>query len=569
MNEIHKACDKILALRLADTQSITRVSSAQKYRNLEEFLDAAQANGLLDKPGPEGLIIPGGARDEVFAHAKSWNMFTLSDDFDVAPEVLSVMPLAKVREMRVIPLRLQGNRLYCAVNDPADFSKKAAIQARTKWPVELMYASTKTLDQLIERFYSTHHEATVQGALASKQAGIDDKVSVVQAQDATHVQQTLNAIIEGALQQGEADIHIDHFQDHLEVRYGKGSNLRYYNKFPLELGGRIANVIRGKAKITNPDFECQNGTLIHPWQGTDYSLRVGILPATFGPSITLRLGQDRAWDLDEIGMNPSTYDRWTSVTENKNGLYIVTGPMGSGKTVLLQATAARRAGVNRKIVTLEAPIEYRFPQYVTQVQVEASQGRDWNDIMPTVLRSAASTILLGEINRQEIGHTAVEAANTGHQVFSTLHTNDAVTSITRLREFGILPSVLSDVMRAVCAQRLVETLCSHCKVSARPSERHLELFQVDDKTFNESTWFDKNPAGCERCAGTGIGGRAPIHELMTFDEAVRDLVAEEASTRLIREAAVAAGMVPLADSALGLAAAGKTSLSLAREEITF
>lgn len=569
MNEIFKACDRILALKLADSGRITAVSSMQRWRNLEDFLAAASTEGLLDSVGPDGSRIPGGARDEVFAYAKSWNLFSLTPDFEISSQVREVMPTSKVREARIIPLRLHDNRLYCAVSDPSDFNKKASIQARTNWPVELQYASEQTLDLLIERFYSTHHEATVQGALATKQAGFNERATVVQAQDATHVQQTLNAIIEGALQQGEADIHIDHFLNHLEVRYGKGSNLRHYNKFPLELGSRIANVIRAKAKITNPDFECQNGTLTHTWQGIEYSLRVGVLPATFGPSITLRLGQDRAWNLDEIGMNEATYNRWTSVTENKSGLFIVTGPMGSGKTVLLQATAARRAGVNRKIVTLEAPIEYRFPQYVTQVQVESGQGRDWNDIMPTVLRSAASTILLGEINRQEIGHTAVEAANTGHQVFSTLHTNDAVTSITRLREFGILPSVLSDVMRAVCAQRLVETLCEKCKVPRAPSERHLELFQVDDATITGTDWFEKNPTGCDRCGGSGIGGRAPIHELMTFDEAVRDLVAEEASSRDIREAAVAAGMVPLADSALNLAIAGRTSLSLAREEITF
>lgn len=567
MNEINRACTRIIQLKLIEQSELVDIYKEKQWE-LPAFLDALEDKGILDKAGPDGARIPNGLRDEIYAYAKSWPLFVYSPAVEISTEVRESFAASMVRQVRAVPVKLQDNRLICVCDNPSDQQRRRQVQSLTPRAVELIYASNQTIDLLIEQFYSTQHEASKQGALASKEFASDQGSSSVH-QDESAVQQALSAIIEGALQQGEADIHIEPFKDHLEVRYGKGSNLRPQTKFPLSLATRLAGVIRAKAKIKEPEFQCQNGTLTHVYNNVEYSLRVGILPSVYGSSITLRLGQDRAWSLDEIGMNPTTLEKWKSVVENKNGLYITTGPMGSGKTILLQATLQNRAGANRKIVTLEAPIEYRFPKYVTQVQIDKGRNLDWNQVIPTVLRSAASTILLGEINEAGIGKTAVDAANTGHQVFSTLHTNDAVTSITRLREFGIMPSVLSDVMRAVCAQRLVDTLCQHCKIPALPSQRHLDLFQAPDEMIANATWFDKNPAGCEHCAHTGISGRAPIHELLTFDEAVRDLVAEAAPSKEIRKAAIDNGMVLLQDSALAMAAEGRTSLALAREEITF
>lgn len=208
----------------------------------------------------------------------------------------------------------------------------------------------------------------------------------------------------------------------------------------------------------------------------------------------------------------------------------------------------------------------KFADGVTQVSINEAQGLTWQGAMETVLRSAASVLFVGEINKEEVAHTAINAALTGHLVLSTLHTNDAPGAVVRLREMGIRASVLSDSLRAVCAQRLPRTLCS-CKVLVRPSQDMIKDFRLSSEELAANEWFGPSEHGCQNCSGMGYRGRSPIHELMTFPRAVRELIMEDAPNSVISRAARDAGMLTLQDDGLNKVRAGMTSLEELRSHI--
>lgn len=570
LKEIERVCRSLHTHELATRDEINELLTLQRWRSVDEFLEFLSKQNLLDKTAttPDGGTIRDGWRLAFKADAMGWTYFELDNSPKIPFEILERMPASLVRSTESVPVDRIQTTLQVATTNPENQSLRNSIQAATGGPVELVLSTAAGIRKIIDLYYSTEVETSRHNADAAKenhtiQIG-DSEEDVSQS---TPVGRMLSVIIEGALAAGEADIHIEPYADRVQVRYGSGMRLREANRLEKDLSQKLARLIKSKAELSSAEFLNQDGKIVHTYNGKSYDLRVAVLPSAWGESITMRMGQEEARSLEEVGMSPATYERWTEELENNNGLFLATGPMGSGKSTLNYATAKHFAGPSRKIVSLEAPIEYRFDEWLTQVPVDHSRGMSWNDIMPTVLRSAAATIMLGEINHRDIAHTAVEAANTGHQVFSTLHTNDATGTIIRLREYGIQTSVLADVCRAICAQRIPWLLCPECKIIETPRQKLVDGFGIDNETLANGKWYSAGQGGCENCNFTGLKGRRPIHELMTFGGNVREAILDDRPRKEITIAAQAEGMQTLREEGLLLAMSGATSLSEIRKHI--
>jgi type II secretory ATPase GspE/PulE/Tfp pilus assembly ATPase PilB-like protein len=512
---------------------------------------------------------------EAFAFLKGWTYKPLRDDTVIAEDVIGLIEFQLARKLNVVPVALDGEDLTVACVNPFDVNVTKQLQSKTGKNITAVYSSTNELTRAVGRFYSASIEAQQVGKLAAKdvttEAARNNRPSLVVVGDEGNIVNTLDAIIEGALEAGASDIHLEPASTHLTVRYSVDGKLRNEPDQPRELAPRLSGLIKTRARLSSSELVNQDGAISHEYRGKSYDIRVAVLPSAWGESITLRMGASEAWKLGQIGFSDDTEAQWRRSINQPNGICLAVGPMGSGKTSLHYASLDALMGQGRKIVSLENPVELKLPSGMTQVSINEAQGLTWDGGMETVLRSAASVLFVGEINKDAIAHTAVTAAITGHMVLSTLHTNDAPGAVLRLREMGLRPSVLADSMRAVCAQRLPRRLCK-CKVVTPPSRDMIMDFKLTDEDLKavdpgtgESVWY--GPKGCPECNGTGYKGRLPIHELMTFPRHIRDLITEDVPNRVLADAARANGMLTLQDDGLLKVRAGLTSLDEVRSHI--
>lgn len=515
------------------------------------------------------------------AHAfqYGWTYQPLDDDLEISDEIISLLEFQVARKFNVIPISLDGDDLTVACVNPLDVNVTKQLQTKTGKNIIPVYSSSNELTRAVGKFYSTSIEAALVGRAAAKEVSTEAAKAyrpslVIAAGDEGNIVNTLDAIIEGALEAGASDIHLEPASTHLTVRYSVDGKLRKEPDQPKELAPRLAGLIKTRARLSSSELVNQDGGISHEYKGKTYDLRVAVLPAVWGESITLRMGASEAWKLGQIGFGDDTEAKWRRSINQPNGICLAVGPMGSGKTSLHYASLDALMGQGRKIVSLENPVEMKLPYGMTQVSINEGQGLTWDGGMETVLRSAASVLFVGEINKDAIAHTAVTAAITGHLVLSTLHTNDAPGAVLRLREMGLRPSVLADSMRAVCAQRLPRRLCVHCKITTIPSRDMVmdfrltneDLAAVDPQT-GKSIWYGPSENGCRECNGAGYRGRLPIHELMTFPRHIRDLITEDVPNRILAEAARENGMLTLQDDGLLKARDGLTSLTEVRSHI--
>ncbi|MEH0110713.1 ATPase, T2SS/T4P/T4SS family [Tersicoccus sp. MR15.9] len=531
----------------------------------EVELDAAAADGpLLTSLVKAGRLTYVQA-NTAFAYTRGHVYRQLDSNLLVEDEVLELVDAALAREHLVLPLSLDGDTLTVAMAQPGDLNVLRILRG-SGHGVSAVWSPKPELEKAVARFYSTSAEARKAGARAAKAYAGAAVVASDQGVDAGEIPATLNIIIEGALRAGASDIHLEPAEHYLSVRYSVDGRIVPEAHQSKVIGPRLIQLIKTRAKLDAAELRNQDGVLTHRFEGVNHEIRVAVLPAQWGESVTLRLGADQSRTLDGIGFAADTEARWRRALAQPNGIVLAVGPMGSGKTMLNYASLVEFIEQGRKIVTLEDPVERRFPEGVTQVSINPDQGLTWDAAMATTLRSAASVLFVGEINRESIAHTAISAALSGHTVLSTLHTNDAPTTVVRLREMGIRPSVLADSLRAVCAQRLPALLCPACKIPTTPTPDLVREFGLDEQDL-AGVFFDARPGGCEACGGRGFAGRAPIHELMTFGREVRELITADAPMSAIAAAASAAGMRTLAEDGRRLAREGRTSLTELRRHI--
>ncbi len=471
------------------------------------------------------------------------------------PEVLGQVDPSTARVFQVLPVEQKGENLVVALADPANQSVLDDLAFTTGLHVQGVVAEPGALKEAIRRFYPeerVHEEKPAQGVMEEiKKGALDlDTSDPLAAAQSGPVVKLLNYILLQAIQDKASDIHLEPFEKDFKVRYRVDGVLYEMEAPPPHLAVPLISRVKVLANLDIAETRFpQDGRIQVSLAGRSVDLRVSTLPTMFGESCVLRV-LDRSvvsLDLDNLGLRPRELQIIEGLIELPHGIILVTGPTGSGKTTTLYAALnkANREGV--KIITTEDPVEYDLDGII-QVPVNEEIGVTYAKVLRTILRQDPDKILVGEIRDLETAQTAVEAALTGHVVFSTLHTNDAPSAVTRLIDIGVEPYLITATLQAVIAQRLVRKICRDCREEYIPGPEVLaELELTADAVGGRPFYFGK---GCEKCHHTGYRGRTALFEIMLMTESLRQLILDQAPLGRLREAARAQGMRTLRESGL-------------------
>jgi general secretion pathway protein E len=482
------------------------------------------------------------------------------------PERLSAPFL---RNVRVLPLAVEGDALVVAVADPLDSFIPSSIAAATGMPVRIEIATPIELEAAFERLYPKA-DADAGPAADDIEAGAaepleEDTERLKDLASEAPVIRLVNQIIARAVESHASDIHIEPFEDRLSVRYRYDGVLSEAESPPTRLTAAITSRIKIMAKLDIAERRLpQDGRIKLAVRGQEIDFRVSTIPSLYGERAVLRVLDRSAvvFDYDKLGLPPHVITRFSEALELPNGIVLVTGPTGSGKTTTLYTGLLALRSTTRNIVTVEDPIEYQL-RGINQIQVKPQIGLTFASLLRSILRQDPDVIMVGEIRDLETAQTAVQAALTGHLVLSTLHTNSAAATITRLRDMGVEDYLLTAVLRGVLAQRLVRRLCTHCRREEEATPELIRRFKLDRRLNGASArlW---HPVGCPHCRQTGYRGRLAIAEFLRPNAALEEAIFRRVDHSEIERVAVAAGMVTLFDAGLDAVLDGTTTL----EELT-
>jgi type IV pilus assembly protein PilB len=486
---------------------------------------------------------------------------------EISKAIIELVPESVARENVVLPLSLEGNVLKLITSDPSNYD---AIQKLTfilnkdvvpvladheqiREAINRHYGQTETesMDSMLVEFTDTAIDFT-QTESASQMAAADDS-------DAPVVK-LCNLIVQEAVNHRASDIHIEPFGDRVRVRYRIDGVLVERDSVPKRLQAAMTSrfKIMGSIDISEKRRP-QDGRIKMAVQGRHFDLRVSILPSVHGQSTVMRI-LDRTniqVSIRDLGFAEDDYTRFQQIIKRPNGIFLVTGPTGSGKTTTLYAALNELNRPDRKIITAEDPVEYYLPG-VNQVEVKHSIGLDFARIIRAMLRQAPNIILVGEIRDKETAEIAVQASLTGHLVFSTLHTNDAPSAVTRLGDIGVQPYLIASSVIAIMAQRLVRVNCVKCKQAAMPTEAELRSASVSPEAIAKANF--QRGRGCNHCNHCGYRGRIGIYEMMKLNSQIREMTFAQAPAQGIRKVARETGMRTLLEDGVMKAIKGSTTL---------
>ncbi len=501
----------------------------------------------------------------------------------IRPDAVALVPESMARRWMIIPVMRTEDSLTIGMANPLDLEAVDAVARHTGLRVRTVMTTTSNLFASIQRAYGRAARAPVKApdvALASlleperfperparpKEAAAAAPAAAAPgpaAVEGVGQSQTAVEFADMVLREGIAlrasDIHIEMAEKAVRVRYRVDGMLRDGRSIDKSLAAAIVTRIKILAKLDITETRLpQDGHLRAEQAGAGVDVRVSALPTLHGEKLVLRvLDTSKAVKkLEELDLSAANVKAFSSAITRPNGIVLVTGPTGSGKTTTLYAAVSRLNDETRNIVTLEDPVEYRLER-VNQVQMQPKIGLTFATGLRSVLRQDPNVILVGEIRDLETAEIAIQAAVTGHLVFSTLHTNDAAATIHRLLNMRVEPYLLSAALGGVMAQRLVRRLCDQCKRKHALTKEELQSFGADLPAG--AVYYEA--AGCDACRHEGYSGRLAVHEWMSVSRAIRELILERASLDALREKAQAEGMATLQEDALQKAARGLTSLS--------
>ena len=472
---------------------------------------------------------------------------------DIEPEILALLPTKAVFQYAVIPLEIVGGALLIATSNPFDADLVDAIRLATGMRVKLALSTSEEISQASKGFYGVGAE-TVDRMIQDDrfEVGDDDplsKMDISKLNQEASVVKFVNQIIWEAVQQEATDIHLEPMEDALRIRY-RIDGVLHETPVPKELV-RFQSAITSRIKVmANLDIAEKrlpmDGRIGLRVQGTDIDIRVSTMPTVYGESISLRLLQRKGQfiRLQSLGLSDRDSDIIKKVVHRPNGIILVTGPTGSGKSTSLYAFLSEINNVDRRILTVEEPIEYEIAG-VNQVLVRPDIGLTFARSLRAFLRQDPDVIMVGEIRDQETAEIAIQASLTGHLVFSTLHTNDAAGAFTRLLDMGVEPFLVASAVEAVIAQRLVRLLCPHCRQPVETDIRYLESLEFPVQTLEQGNVYAAN--GCRECRKTGFKGRGGIFELLAVSEEIESMVISRSSSNEIKQQSINEGMLTLRD----------------------
>ena len=479
-------------------------------------------------------------------------------DAPILPERLRP---AFLRNARAVPLGADDAELIVALADPLDGFTPAALAAAAGRVVRCRVAVPIELDAALARLYPDDSVIGAQMADPGGVASEDDSERLRDLASEAPVIRLVNQMIARAVETQASDIHVEPFEDRLRVRYRYDGVLQEAETPPAGLAAAIVSRIKIMARLDIAERRLpQDGRIRLAVRGHDVDFRVSTIPSLWGETVVLRV-LDRsavAFDFDRLGLAPAVTTRLGQALALPNGIVLVTGPTGSGKTTTLYTALLALNAVSRNIVTVEDPIEYHLAG-INQIQVRPQIGLSFASLLRAILRQDPDVIMIGEIRDLETAQIAVQAALTGHLVLSTLHTNSAAATITRLRDMGLEDYLLTAVLRGVLAQRLVRRLCTACRHETEAPREMVERFDLANSNGGRPVrlWHAE---GCLQCRGTGYRGRQAIAEFLQPDEEVSRLIFARADHAAIERAACAAGMRTMFEAGLDAALAGETTI---------
>ena len=482
--------------------------------------------------------------------------------------IIELVTESMARENIVIPIESDGESVVIAMHNPNNIEvidKLRFVLNREIRPVmapmESIQAAinrhygqseTESVDSMISEFTETQIDFTDIEAAAAMQGDEDDSAPIIRL---------ANLIISEAVKERASDIHIEPFEDRVRIRYRIDGVLLERDSPPKRLLGALVSrfKIMGRMDISEKRRP-QDGRIKTRAGNKEFDLRVSILPTNHGQAVVMRiLDRDNIKvGIRNLGFSDDNYRTFQNIIRRPNGIFLCTGPTGSGKTTTLYSALGELNRPDRKIITAEDPVEYYLPG-INQVEVRHNIGLDFARIIKAMLRQAPNVILVGEIRDTETGEMAIQASLTGHLVFSTLHTNDAPGSITRLIDMGVQPFLVACSLMAVMAQRLVRVVCPKCKEPYQPSPEEVEVFNISPDEASEGQWC--RGKGCNNCKHTGYKGRRAVFELMTMNSTLREMAFNSEPAQNIRRQARLLGMKTLVEDAKDKAFQGMTSLA--------
>ncbi len=516
------------------------------------------------------------------ALAEQFNMQVVNlNEVVIPPEVLAHVTEPMAQLYRIIPVAFRDNTLTIAMADPQKLSVIDELRSFLGYDIRPVVASEKDVLRALERYYVGGGESVEQliadleadeelseaASRLSKDGAIDITSAEALAESAP-VRKLLNMILLLGIKDHASDIHFEPFESEFKVRIRSDGVLYEMVPPPRHLSVALTTRIKVMADLDIAERRLpQDGKIRLSVGGHPVDLRVSVLPTMFGESIVLRI-LDRSvvmLDLEAVGMDAPTLAEFRRMIHLPNGIVLVTGPTGSGKTTTLYGALNELNSIEDKLITTEDPVEYEIDGIV-QIPIDPTIGNTFAQCLRSILRQDPDIILVGEIRDLETAEIAVQASLTGHLVFSTLHTNDAPSAVTRLRDMGIPPFLITATLEGVLAQRLVRKICQECREETMPSMEQLaDLELTPDDVVGRKFYRGR---GCANCNNTGFKGRKGLFELMTVNDVVRDLINRSGSTEQIRDAAIQSGMRPLRQVALNDVFAGLTTIEEAIRETT-
>ncbi len=481
-------------------------------------------------------------------------------------DLLDLVPITFLKEYRIFPLERRDGRFRVAVADPLDTRPLNDLATLTKEVVDVAVTTPEEIQRAINRSYERRSgEAQefvedIEGGGAESLARNLEPEDLLDASDEAPIIRFVNSLITQGHKERASDIHIEPFEAELVVRYRIDGILYEVLRPPHKAQASIISRLKIMANLNIAEKRLpQDGRFRVRIAGKDIDVRVSTLPTAFGERVVLRLldKSSNVLTLEEIGMAPVLLRQVNDMIHKSHGIFLVTGPTGSGKTTTLYASLTRLNSREKNIITVEDPIEYQFAG-VGQIQVNPKIQLTFAAGLRSILRQDPDIIMVGEIRDGETAEIAVQSALTGHMVFSTLHTNDAAGALTRLVEMGIEPFLAASSIVGILAQRLVRKICPHCREAYQPTPEMLQEMGLAQAVPAGAPFY--RGQGCDQCMEIGYRGRAGIFELLPVDDQVRDLLLQNRDSASIKSAAAKKGMKSLRDSGVAMALKGDTTI---------
>ena len=495
------------------------------------------------------------------ALAEQWNTsFITLEGRKIPVEVLQLVSNTMAQLYRIVPVELNGDLLTIASYEPQKLHIADELKVLLGVSVKVVVATEAEIAKFVKKNYE--EEDSILGLIEQADADVDlkaaarldvDKIDITSAEaiaESAPVRKLLNMVLLMAVKENASDIHFEPFEDKFRIRIKADGVLQEIPDPSPHLAFAITTRIKVLSNLDIAERRLpQDGRIELLSGGNPVEFRVSVLPTLFGESVVMRV-LDRgvvSLDLEKLGMNPDILSSFRKMIHQPNGIILVTGPTGSGKTTTLYSALTELNDIEEKLITTEDPVEYDIDGIV-QVPIDSDIGVTFAAALRAILRQDPDRILVGEIRDTETAEIAVQAALTGHMVFSTLHTNDAPSTVTRLRDMGVPPFLITATVEAIMAQRLVRRICGNCKEEILPDADMLaDLELTSDEVIGKKFYRGK---GCNACKGTGYKGRLGLYEFMVMNDELRGLVARNASTEEIREVARKHGMITLRDSGM-------------------